>query len=108
MYEELSDKLADLVNQTDVDGLRLLAWQELKRDGLITGGLCDVELMMDQMKEIMALRFEEAVAKRAGEIVMRQVRKLIGTDLKAWVAQKNAMEYVNSQVGEDFDLGCGG
>ena len=108
MYPEVAEKLASLVNQTDIDGLRLLAWQELKRDGLVTGGLCDVEMMMEQMKEIMALRFEESVTKRAGEIVMRQIRKNIGENLKMWVAQKNAIEYLDGQVGEDFDLGCSG
>lgn len=110
MSTEMCEKLTKLVGQMDVEGLRQLAYQELKRDGLLIGDQDDVSRMMDEMKDIMRLRFEEDMVKRCGDIVMRQIRKNLGEGLLTWVMKKHAEAYVSAMADdiEHVELGVAG
>lgn len=110
MSTELFGKLSQLVDGVDVEGLRLLAWHELKRDGVLTGDKTDIELMMREMKEIMRIRFEEAITKQVGQMVLRQIRKNAGAGLLEWVMKKHAEAYISAMASdlEHVDLGVAG
>lgn len=93
-----------------MEGLRLLAWKELKKDGVLQGTKDDIELMMCEMRDIMKLRMEQAIKEAAGAAVLRHIRKMAGQDLQKWMSQKWANEYV-SKTAEDLeymDLGVAG
>lgn len=110
MYLELYRKLKEVIERTDVEGLRLLAWQELKRDGVLQGTKDDIGLMMNEMRDIMRIRFEQAVKESVGSVTLREIRKKCAENLQSWMSQKWANEYVSKTAEEleYMDLGVAG
>lgn len=87
-----------------------MAWQNLKKDNILQGTKDDIEFMMQEMKDIMSMRMEQAIKESAGSATLRVIRQRIGDGLQTWMSQRWANEYVSTMSDEleHVDLGVSG